>query len=89
MMPSGYTDTYHATDAAIMTLRGLVLALADVLRESDAINHRDHDTGPIAALVEVIEEKARALPRLHDAEWETIRSGKVTTADLEGIGGPL
>lgn len=77
-MPPGYFDTYHTTDAAIMTLRGLVLALADVLRESDAINHRDHETGPIYSLMEVIEERARALPDLHSEEWEVI--GRAVTA---------
>ena len=59
-----------------MTLRGLVLALADVLRESDAINHRDHETGHISALLDVIEEKARALPDLHSVEWDTIRQAE-------------
>lgn len=76
MMPSGYFDTYHATDAAIMTLRGLVIALSDVLRESPAINHSDHDTGPLCSLMEVIEEKARALPDLHSAEWDGIKNAK-------------
>lgn len=74
MMPSGYFDTYHETNEQLLTLRGLVIALADIITESPALDHKSHETAPITSLMQVIAERARSLPELHEREWEAVKA---------------
>lgn len=80
MMPSGYFDTYHETNNQLLTLRGLIIALEDIITESPALDHKSHETAPITSLMQVIAERARTLPDLHEREWDAVRAASFPTA---------
>lgn len=80
MMPPNYTRAWAETDIVLHTVLGLVIALDDIVSQSDAIPP-DHYDGPvISALLSVIREKTKALPDLRELEWDHVAAAMPGTS---------